>query len=328
MGILSSDNFLRELVDRDKVIIAGGMKCGTTWLHNCLNKSESISISNGEYNFFDGDDLLCHPDYQQITRVGLKRFRSDFDSESHRVSFSSPLQDEKYVGFDCTTIIHAQMDFKKLDHILPNAKYIVLLRNPLHRSVSHYWHLVRTGRTHNSFEKEILFGNKEIIYRSIYVNQVRRIKHQMGKRVLFLNFDKLFTSPKAELTKVVQFLDLPESDIEIFLDTVTQKKNYGRYPRFLTGWLFASRCLSGLERFRYYDQLHSKSGTFKIPLGWLFYLKIFIMTIFGGGYTSQKRPLKNETLNQLNTFLLDANHDLSSIIGEPFVEYWTKNEQV
>ena len=47
-------------------IIAGAMKCGTSTIYHILNDHPDIFIPKNEIGFWDADDMLTHPDFDQF----------------------------------------------------------------------------------------------------------------------------------------------------------------------------------------------------------------------------------------------------------------------
>jgi hypothetical protein len=117
--------------------------------------------------------------------------------------------------------------------MIPAAKLIVLLRNPVDRAYSHHDHAVRMGFETLPFERAIaseeerLDGEGERILedesynsynhqhhsylsRGIYVDQLQTWAGLFPKeRILILRSEDFFTDPKVALAQVLRFLELP-----------------------------------------------------------------------------------------------------------------------
>jgi len=297
-------------------IIAGAQKSGTTWIHHVLNQLDSVVIPDQEAHLFDCGDILSHPDFQSVDRLGLLR-RSSISVPSWALDNVSGA---KKVGIDSSTLFHSMMNFRDLASREPDLRLVVILRDPVERSYSHYWHLVRTGRAKMPFEKELLYGRQDIIGRSIYADQVHKIKDAFGDRALFLCFEATMKDKRSAFQEICDHLslslDLQNVDLEIYA-------NPGRYPRFLSGWLFASRVLPSWERTRYLSEL---DGGDKFKIKTLpFMLKIGISRIFGLGEHSSRPPIKPRTRRELDEYFKDANASLDAIVDLKTSSYWYKS---
>jgi hypothetical protein len=121
---------------------------------------------------------------------------------------------------------------QRVTGLLPGAKLIVLLRNPVDRAFSHYQHEVRGGRESLSFpqaierESERLAGEEErlrqepayysynhhrysYMLRGVYIEQLRRwARHFPRSQLLVLQSEWLFRDPAAATVAVQGFLGL------------------------------------------------------------------------------------------------------------------------
>jgi hypothetical protein len=115
--------------------IAGVQKCGTTALHHILTQHPDIFIPRApqEIHFFDVDENF---------RKGIEWYESLFREWNGQriIAQTSPLYLFEPV---VPSRIHAA---------IPDARFIVILRNPVDRAYSHYWHEVKHGAEALSFE--------------------------------------------------------------------------------------------------------------------------------------------------------------------------------
>jgi hypothetical protein len=135
--------------------------------------------------------------------------------------------------------------------LLPQAKLIALLRNPVDRALSHYQHEVRGGREPLSFAEAIeqeparLAGEEERIRRDpdyygwnhhryaytrrgLYLEQLRRwTEHFPRSQLLVLQSEALFRDPPGTMARVHEFLGLRPHMLPKY-DSSFQKGNYVR----------------------------------------------------------------------------------------------------
>lgn len=120
--------------------------------------------------------------------------------------------------------------------VLPEAKIIVLLRNPIHRAWSHYLHWLRMGWESEPFEEAIYrpeelidalrlclslrnenpravteaFGRPCYLARSIYADQLARWFESFDRnRVLVVKSEEFFSEPEVAYKRITNFLELP-----------------------------------------------------------------------------------------------------------------------
>jgi len=123
---------------------------------------------------------------------------------------------------------------ERMAKVLPEARLIALLRNPVDRAYSQYHHQVRNGTETLSFEEAIEaeearlrkerdeatgegryagLNHRHFSYlpRGIYADQLARWMRLFGEeRLLVLKSEDFFERPRASLKRVLSFLDLPD----------------------------------------------------------------------------------------------------------------------
>ena len=206
-------------------IIVGAQKCGTTTLHYALGKHPRVFTSNPkELNFFEDDDNYAR---------GIDWYASFFE-RSPSYSTAGEASPE-YFHYECVP--------RRIAETLPDAKIIVLLRNPVDRAYSGYWHSVREAGERLTFEEAIEIEGQRIlespfnmkfysyVHRGDYFRQLKPYFDLMGRsRVLVMISEEYFANPRPHLKQVTDFLDVG-CDNE-FLDKVHGVvRNEGRSMR-------------------------------------------------------------------------------------------------
>ena len=301
-------------------IISGAMKSGTTWLHESLGQLPEIYIPREEVHLFDCKDPTVHPEFHKLNKSGLQLADERYLLKKE---IFSPIGSSVKVGLDSSTLFHSKISFSKLAQRMPDTRFVVLLRDPVMRAYSHYWHLVRTGRARFCFEKELLYGKQEILHRSIYVDQVNRFKLALKEKVYFVCYEQMFADPEKVLSELLLFLDLPPSSLGLLLSQLKKQSNPGRYPRFMPGWLLGSRLLSGLERGRYAKEIEGEKISLLNRSKYIGYVfKLYMMALLAGGVVRKKPKMRLETRNSLCCFFKEANEGLDDLLGNSFSRWW------
>ena len=222
-------------------LIIGAQRAGTTSLYNYLCDHPCVSRAlTKEVRFFD-----LH--YQQ----GLDWYRSRFPSRRHMRRLQRLRGHEQLVGEASPDyLFHPHVPQRVADQ-LPDAKLIVLLRNPVDRAFSHYWHQVKRGYEQLSFsaavesEEDRLSGELErmledpnyvsferhhhsYLARGRYAEQLEPwLKAFPGDQILIERSEDFFDDPASILASVMAFLELPG----------TSTRGYQRFNAFTSGRL-------------------------------------------------------------------------------------------
>ena len=193
-------------------IIGGAMKAGTTSLHRTLAQRADVFIPAGEVSFFDVDDVVQNPDFLSVGPDGASRDLDPLAAPNlawYRSLFAaaSPAQ---LVGEDSTTYLASTLAPERVRRILPDVKLVFLLRDPVNRAYSHYWHLVRTGRAVFAFEHALRLAPELIVQRGLYRDQLERwLAAFPREQVHIAFFEDFVTDPASVINAVCTFLGLP-----------------------------------------------------------------------------------------------------------------------
>jgi len=203
---------LRVLPD---FLVIGVMKGGTTSFFNYLARHPQIRPPfRKEIKFFD-----IH--YSQ----GLGWYRAHFPMRFKMKPGTLTGEATPYYIFHPTAP-------QRIAKVLPEAKLIALLRNPVDRAYSHYNHMVRVGREPLAFEEAIqqearrLSGEEEKIVadpcystfnhlhysylaRGRYLEQLEKWFSVLPRgQMLIVASEELYTSPASAYRQAVEFLGL------------------------------------------------------------------------------------------------------------------------
>ena len=210
-------------------VILGAMKSGTSSLHHYLvQQRDVIEPLRKEVHYFDVN-----------FERGERWYRAHFgrDSEPGLNLDSSPYY-----------LFHPAVP-RRLHDLLPDAKLIVLLRDPVRRAYSHYWHERDKGREILSFEDAIAaeaerLGNSEqrladgtlersrehqhfsYLARGRYAEQLDRwLAVFPREQLLVLKFEDLAREPLEVLNRTLDFLGLPRA-----ASVSLEARNTRKYP--------------------------------------------------------------------------------------------------
>lgn len=201
-------------------IILGAQKAGTTSLYSYMSKHPKIvpalrkEVEFWSWKFHRGLDwYLAH--FPKIPR------------DRHLLT-----------GEACPGYLDFPETAERLREHFPNLKFIVLLRNPVDRAISHYYHWVRRNQEKLPLEQAIEEKRKEIeekgtvwrihsnyLARGIYVEF---LKHWFSifprEQFLILESEPFNGDPSSTLHQVYDFLGLPAYDLAEY-----KKYNSGSY---------------------------------------------------------------------------------------------------
>ncbi len=175
-------------------IIIGGMKCGTTSLHYYLNCHPEISMSQEkELNFFIEERNWYR---------GVEWYKSQFKGNAKVYGETSP---------NYTYYPNWQGVPERLYSIIPHAKLIYILRDPIERIISNYVHRYACRREHKTITEALIDfqDNPHNFYvcRSRYYLQLEQyLRYFSFSNILILTTEELANHTKKTLQTIFSFL--------------------------------------------------------------------------------------------------------------------------
>lgn len=217
-------------------IIVGAQKAGTTSLHSYLSQHQKIlSGLKKEIHFFDGGIEKNVDTY----REGELWYRAHFPKASLAKNGEITFEGSPFYMFN-------PLVPERIHSLLPDIKLIFLLRDPVERAISHYYHtqkkfgdplsildamLQEEARISKSLDTNCYKSDGFIHYsyktRGLYLEQLQRFLQYFGKhQVLVLQSERMHSAPTEILGKIFEFLQLDDmsSDINIVPRNVSSNK--------------------------------------------------------------------------------------------------------
>jgi hypothetical protein len=197
-------------------VVIGAPKCGTTFFYHLLTQHPHVEPSAfKELHFFDllfeeGTEWYRHCFFPPQERDG----RQTITGEGTPSYLFHPHAAERMAG------------------VIPEARLIALLRNPVDRTYSAYHHRAKNRDVLPSFEEtvEASLGapNWGVLSQSIYVDHLLRWSRFFGKeQMLVLKSEDFFANPHETVARTLDFLGLP--DREPGAEELREKVNKGKY---------------------------------------------------------------------------------------------------
>ncbi len=147
---------------------------------------------------------------------------------------------------------------KRVARVLPHVKLIILLRNPVSRAYSQYYHAIELGHETFSFEESIqceqertarehekiladeyyysqAYKHLSYLSRGIYVDQLQAWMSLFPReQFLILKSEDLYADPAAIVNQVLAFLNLPQVETQASKSEYKQYNN-NAYPKMDAG---------------------------------------------------------------------------------------------
>jgi sulfotransferase family protein len=173
-------------------LIIGAAKCATTWLQRSLQADPTVSMPDPEIHYFSRFYDRGHDWY--------------FDQFPRAVGGA-------LVGEKSNSYLDTPVALPRMRGLLPHAKLVVQLRNPVDRAYSDYCMLYRRGEVGRSIAAYLSIENashNRFLRSGLYHQHVQAcLDHYPRESLLILFYEKLDAQPERQLGVVREFLGLP-----------------------------------------------------------------------------------------------------------------------
>lgn len=206
----------KELLD---FIIVGTAKAGTTHVYETLKQHPNISLPKKEtFHFMD----------RELLELGQSEKNNPYEDlicteEDYWSLFKDHPSNNKWGEVGTGYLYNHQYSIPKIRQVSPDAKIVIILRNPVSRCYSGYTHFVKNAMETLSFE-EALAAEKERISKgfsfmwhyqamSFYAESVKAYCKAFPEvKVLF--FEEMIENPASFFGKLYEFLEVQNVEIK------------------------------------------------------------------------------------------------------------------
>ena len=278
------------------LFLVGAMKAGTTSLVDILGTHTDIYVPPIKEPHYFVDALPKNIYEPSKFYSEAYYFENNFPDPLHIAQLKNEKQyqklysqagNEKYLLDASTAYLHAPEAEERIYDYNPQAKILIVLRDPMQRAFSHFKMDLALGRVTGSFENALqneLLAYKEktltwnsYLGMSFYSEQVSKFE-QKFEDVLVIRLSDLIKEQATTLERLAKFLS-----IESFSATRTAHKNQSRELRFQKVFYVLKRL--GLKD--YFSKVFSKSQR----------QKMFSLV---SKSAKKETPISEEVKNQLN----------------------------
>jgi sulfotransferase family protein len=179
------------------LITIGAQKCGTTSLHYYLNQHPDIAMVRAkELNFFVSEGAWAK---------GLGWYAAQFDPAARIRGESSPSY-TNYPRYDGVA--------ERIHAVVPEAKLVYMVRDPLERMISQYLHEYTTGTENKPIENVLgeSLGTHRYVTRSKYFLQLEQyLPFFDPAAILVVAQEELLHERAATMQRIFEFLDVEAS---------------------------------------------------------------------------------------------------------------------
>lgn len=194
----------------------GFIKCGTTWLYDCLSEHPEVCMSHiKETRFFVNNDILN--DFSRI-----ENYKHYFDG----------CKRGQLKGEFSPQYIESDLALKQIKEFYPDIKFILMLRNPVERAISKYFFDLKYSEKDikRQVDKDILnkYPNSQYYF---YYNSIKKwFNHFPSQNIHIIILEEASINPKENIKKLYSFLGIDSDFIPQGLNKQSNKAHVFYFP--------------------------------------------------------------------------------------------------
>jgi hypothetical protein len=185
------------------LFVIGSMKSATTYLSGMLAAHPSIFVSEPKEPCFFVDPTILRKVWPHMWRLGYWR------SEQRYLSLFAAAGDAQVIAEASTTYSQAPLFAgvpQRIAEFSRNARFVYILRDPVERTISHYWHTVNWWGERRSM-LDAIRSNPHYADVSHYALQLRAyLRCVPRERIYVLTYEALRADPQREIATIYHWL--------------------------------------------------------------------------------------------------------------------------
>lgn len=301
-------------------MIAGAPKSGTTTLNHLLSNHPDVFLNDDEKFFFNLDNFVQHPAFYPLNRDGWTYHDIEERMEKYYqwyVEIFEEAPEGTLIGEDSPAYLFASRVAPRLRRVIPDIKLLFILRDPVDRTYSKYWHEFRNGRAIYTFEKTLLYKPYRVLFRSQYEKHLRRYFEIFPEdQIKVIVFERFIAEMQEVFDEVCEYLGL---DTSLRVDNFETHQHQAKTPRSIRLQLYLNWIFRDIDTHRYSDQLPDMPSPPWRPVS-----KAIFRFLCSLNLTRSGRPpdMPERTRRFLEKILVRENHGLSDLLNRDLSKYW------
>jgi hypothetical protein len=193
------------------LVIIGAMKCGTTSLHSYLDAHPDIAMAQPkELNFFFGSEEGGAGWSAGNWYRGRDWYAARFDAQA-------PVRGEASPGY--TSPDHPEVA-ARMAGLIPGARLVYAVRDPIARALSQYWHHRRDGTETRDPEEALLDPASQYVARGRYFERLTPFLDTgaFTDRLAVVPQERLRDQPRATLRRLFGWLGVDDDQWSADMD--------------------------------------------------------------------------------------------------------------
>lgn len=202
----------RTATQKPNLFLIGAMKSGTTYLNKLLGAHPSIFMCTPEEPTYFVDPSQLEKLWPHVWDLGFWR------SEKQYLRLFESSEDAEILGEASTNYSKLPLVSgvpERISRFNQRARFIYLLRDPVKRTLSHYWHMVRYHAEHRQIMTAIK-EDSQFTDVSYYAMQLKSyFRYFTPDQFKVLTYEQLISAPLRTMHALYEWLGVDSANIDV-----------------------------------------------------------------------------------------------------------------
>lgn len=197
--------------------IIGAQRCGTTWLYSMLDQHPEIFMAKPirpEPKFFLNDEAV---------KAGREAYVQKYFGDTQAA----------VIGEKSTSYLESPAAGTHIKYFFPNAKILIMLRDPVERAISNYYFSVKNGLETRSIENvfinespapelksKISVNPFDYLSRGEYYRYIKSYRDIFPEENIYVIINEKITMDRGVLAALYRFLGVDDSYVAVGFDAL------------------------------------------------------------------------------------------------------------
>jgi hypothetical protein len=197
---------------KPNLFLIGAMKSGTSFLRKLLNAHPDIFMCEPDEPSYFLDPWHLRTVYPEMWERGFWRDEERY-LELFRAGGDTPILGEASTSYTKAPLAPGAPE--RIAAFNPEARFIYLIRDPVARAISHYWHMARHHAEHRSIAEAFKHDPQYVAYSNYAMQLEPFLKQFSGDQIVVVIHERLVSDPVRVLTELYEWLGVDAAAVDL-----------------------------------------------------------------------------------------------------------------
>ncbi len=191
---------------KPNLFLIGAMKSGTSYLRKLLNAHPDIFMCEPDEPSYFLDPHSLRTIYPEMWERGFWRSEERY-LELFRAGGDAPILGEASTAYTKAPLAPGAPE--RIAAFNPEARFVYLIRDPVARAISHYWHMARHHAEHRPIAEAFRRDPQYVAFSNYAMQLEPFLERFRGDQIAVVIHERLVADPVGTMTELYEWLGVP-----------------------------------------------------------------------------------------------------------------------